>query len=312
MSMNFENRKVFPNYYEKFSCIAGKCKHNCCIGWEIDIDEKTLDFYESVDGEFKTRLKNSISYCDIPHFKLQKNERCPFLNGENLCDIILELGENALCEICTMHPRFNNELPNRIESGLGLCCEEAGRIILSQKEKMTLIGADSTDDEIILLRDDIIKTLQNRDKCIGERIDDMLKLCDTDFDYLSIKSCCDLLLNLERMDEKWGELLASLKDNESKIDYADFDLYMSDRMSEYEQFSVYLIYRHFANSLNIYEAQKRARFTAFSYSLLRALGAFIYSATGDFGFEAQVELARLFSSEIEYSDENLYTLFDTV
>ena len=28
-----------PKYYQQFHCIADKCKHSCCIGWEIDIDK---------------------------------------------------------------------------------------------------------------------------------------------------------------------------------------------------------------------------------------------------------------------------------
>ena len=31
-----------PEYYEKFSCIASRCKDSCCAGWEIDIDEEFL------------------------------------------------------------------------------------------------------------------------------------------------------------------------------------------------------------------------------------------------------------------------------
>ena len=30
---------VYPDYYPEFRCSASACKHNCCIGWEIDIDE---------------------------------------------------------------------------------------------------------------------------------------------------------------------------------------------------------------------------------------------------------------------------------
>ena len=37
---------LVPNYYKDFLCIADKCRHSCCIGWEIDIDEETLEFYE--------------------------------------------------------------------------------------------------------------------------------------------------------------------------------------------------------------------------------------------------------------------------
>ena len=34
---------VYPDYYSAFRCIAGACKHSCCIGWEIDIDEESLE-----------------------------------------------------------------------------------------------------------------------------------------------------------------------------------------------------------------------------------------------------------------------------
>lgn len=37
-----------PSYYEKFHCIADQCKDNCCYGWEIDIDEGTMDYYRSL------------------------------------------------------------------------------------------------------------------------------------------------------------------------------------------------------------------------------------------------------------------------
>ena len=40
-----------PKYYKNFKCIADRCPHSCCIGWEIDIDRTTLTKYESLsDG----------------------------------------------------------------------------------------------------------------------------------------------------------------------------------------------------------------------------------------------------------------------
>ena len=35
---------IAPDYYNKFSCIADKCRHSCCVGWEIDIDENTNEY----------------------------------------------------------------------------------------------------------------------------------------------------------------------------------------------------------------------------------------------------------------------------
>ena len=48
--------------FENFKCIADKCKSSCCIGWGIDIDKNTLDFYKSYQGDFKENyVKESIS-----------------------------------------------------------------------------------------------------------------------------------------------------------------------------------------------------------------------------------------------------------
>ena len=303
---------IYPDYYNDFKCIASRCRHNCCIGWEIDIDDSTLEVYKNVKGEFGQRLSDNIELSDTPHFVLKSDERCPFLNDRNLCDIICDLGENYLCDICREHPRFHNELPDRVESGLGMCCEEVARIILSKSDKTVLVCEcdTKTDDEIILLRDKVIDALQDRRYSIATRIDNMLTLCDTTLDNISIERACEILLHLERMDEIWSEYITALKDGYKRADLTSFDDYMSEREYEYEQLCVYFIYRHFANSPSLDDAKQRAKFTAFAYNTIRALGAVMFQKNGEFDFETQAQLCRLFSSEIEYSDENIYTLFD--
>lgn len=304
---------IFPDYYKDFKCIASACRHNCCIGWEIDIDEEAAAFYKTVDGEMGKRLKTSISAVDTPHFILGDNERCPFLNERNLCDIITELGEGHICTICTEHPRFKNELPGRVETGLGMACEEAARLILSKKEPTKLIGSDNTcDDEIINLRDRVISVLQSRDKDISSRIDEMLSLCSARFPNKRLSEWADILLGLERLDEKWTALLKALKIGLPNIDFDGFDRHMAARQHEYEQLLVYFIYRHFANAPDMYEAAARAEFAAFGYNIIYALGAMQFSQSGDFTPSDQTELCRLFSSEIEYSDENVYILLDEI
>ena len=111
---------IAPDYFEKFVCIADRCKHSCCIGWEIDIDEETLADYQSVEGEFGERLREGIEVKDgCACFRLGNDERCPFLNENGLCDIILNLGEDRLSQICTDHPRFCSFWSDRTEIGLG-------------------------------------------------------------------------------------------------------------------------------------------------------------------------------------------------
>ena len=122
---------VVPNYYKEFQCIASACRHSCCIGWEIDIDSATYSYYGSIGGDIGERLKECTAVNDgQAHFILDKNERCPFLNCNGLCDIITECGEESLCDICADHPRFRNFFSDRTEIGLGLCCEAAAKLIL--------------------------------------------------------------------------------------------------------------------------------------------------------------------------------------
>ena len=142
-----------PEYYPAFRCVASECHHTCCAGWEIDIDEESLARYQRLPGAFGERVRRSIGRDGTPHFILTKEERCPLLTEDNLCELILREGEGALCQICADHPRFRNYFSGRIEMGLGLVCEEAARLILSWPKPLRLIrlegdGAEEpTEDE---------------------------------------------------------------------------------------------------------------------------------------------------------------------
>ena len=47
-------------YFGRFACKGSLCEENCCIGWEIDIDPRTLSRYSSVEGDFAKRLVDGI------------------------------------------------------------------------------------------------------------------------------------------------------------------------------------------------------------------------------------------------------------
>ncbi len=303
---------VYPDYYKEFKCIQSRCRHNCCIGWEIDIDPDTLVTYQHTEGDLGGKLRDNIKEEEgICHFVLTENERCPFLNSCNLCDIIIDLGEDKLCDICKEHPRFHNSLPHRVESGLGLCCEEAARIILTKKEPVSLIysDTDSCKDEIIGLRDRVITLLQNRSKDISCRLADALKLCGSDTKEINISRWTDFLLRLERLDPHWTRMLTLLKDKCSP-DCKEFDIYMKDRHEEYEQFCVYLVYRHMATAPDLEEATLRMEFVNLCYTIVKSIGTALYNKNGKFTTEEQIDLCRMFSSELEYSDENINLILD--
>ena len=42
----------YPDYYDRFACIADRCEETCCAGWQIVIDEDALEKYrEKLSGK---------------------------------------------------------------------------------------------------------------------------------------------------------------------------------------------------------------------------------------------------------------------
>ena len=93
-----------PNYHRKFKCTADKCPDTCCAGWQIVIDEETLEKYHKYEGSFGNRLANSIDWREGV-FKQYEDKRCAFLDENNLCDIYTEAGPEMFCRTCKSYPR---------------------------------------------------------------------------------------------------------------------------------------------------------------------------------------------------------------
>lgn len=297
---------VTPNYYKKFQCIADKCKHSCCIGWEIDIDDDKLEYYENLGGETGEKIRNNISYKGDAHFCLKEGDRCPFLNEKNLCELILSLGEDSLCQICADHPRFKNEICDRLEIGLGLCCEEAGRLILGQAEDFSLEydGESEEDDEIINLRDKAISVMQSKEKSIEQRCALMLSLCGFDKKLNDAGYMLKLLLTFDELECGWHAFVSEV------LEYCDckngaFTEYVRDKEEMYAKLVIYFLYRYMANAANADEAALRAGFAVSVYKVIYAMSQYIYKKQGSFELSDMVELCRRFSGEVEYDPDNL-------
>lgn len=310
---------IFPDYYDDFKCTASACRHNCCIGWEIDIDEDSLAYYRLVGGDFGKRLKKNISRRPSPHFILGANERCPFLNGDNLCDIYTELGEERLCQICSDHPRFRNFYSSSTEIGLGLCCEAVAELVLSREEPVRFLfsedddpaeKADELEKNVLKTKYDVLGLLQDRRMPLSERVEKALELCSARLPKLKTAELARFFLSLERLDEKWTAVLTELE-SAADIDFDGFGKYAEKFSHEYEQLAVYFVYRHFGSQ--IFERCKAGAMglAALSLQLLYTIGAMEYTKNGKFEFTERCELVRLYSAEIEYSQENIDVLLDS-
>ena len=114
------------------------------------------------------------------------------------------------------------------------------------------------------------------------------------------------------MDEQWTELLRALRSHADELPLSDFAAHMNGRETEYEQLLVYFLYRHVPAALDDGDVGSKAAFAAASVQLLFALGALQLLQHGTFTVEDQIELCRLYSAEVEYSDDNLNALFDAL
>ncbi|MBO5363851.1 MAG: flagellin lysine-N-methylase [Clostridia bacterium] len=300
-------KEAVPNYYHKFKCIADQCRHNCCIGWEIEIDEETMEFYQSLDTPLGERIRKSVEG-ETPHFILGAGERCPFLKENGLCEIICEQGEDALCDICTLHPRFRNFYDSFWETGLGLCCQEAARVILTETEPFSVpLPGDVTclEEEQIFFakRQRIFSVLQEREKSVKERLSGLAEEYGISFGF-SLEELRQQYLTLERLDDAWTKELEGLQGfafDEGIFQEPEFQLPM-------EQLAVYFIFRHLSGASWDGNYAERVGFALMSCYLIGALWDKHRQETGNIRIETMADLARMYSAEVEYSQENMEAL----
>ena len=293
-------KRVEPAYFAEFRCIASACRHNCCIGWEIDIDPDTLARYRRVPGPLGERLRAGIVRTgETASFRLTPEERCPFLNGENLCDLILGLGEDALCDICRLHPRFYNRLGNREEAGLGLACEAAARLILTREAPFALRTAEEDDEaltaaeaSLLAARDALLDIARDRRRPVWAREDAVLAAVGAALPPR--ETWRGLLEGLERMDPAWDAALARLDGPEAPGEVPE---------TMEEQLLCAFLYRHLLGAADPADFAARAAFAVLGTRVVRDLSQ---------DAEAFLDMARAYSAEVEYSEENTAALLDAL
>lgn len=286
-----------PKYYKSFKCIADRCEHSCCIGWEIDVDVEALERYEHLDGGYGDVVRESISYEGNPHFKLCGDDRCPHLDERGLCKIIMNLGEKYLCDICREHPRFYN-YTDVAEVGLGMSCPEAARLILSSPDYISMeeMGDVRADDEIDFngraMREEVYKVLSDRTIGYDERL-------------AKIYSEYGILLG---EDGEWHKKLSAIE----YLDESHRSLFLNYSSSlrpvgadQYlERFLAYLIYRHCTEALDAEDFALRLSFCLFC----ERLAASLIVSEGASSLCSVAKLASIISEELEYSEENTEAL----
>lgn len=283
------------NYYDDFKCIAGRCTDSCCIGWEIDVDPRTLKLYEAESSPLGKKLKKNIK---DGSFVLTEDERCPFLQADGLCELICQKGEGYLCEICREHPRYYEYCGEHLDIGIGLCCEEACRLLFSDDKSLSFITEGEAEDdeisELLELRNELIDKIQDENNSLHELF--------FSFD----KEMLDIWDHFEPYDGRWTETSAYIKEHFAKMLSLseEFNTCIGKRSYEYRRLAVYLLHRYFMRSLYcapsvILKGISLYMKTQYLWDL------YVYHTKGKFDFSDRIDTAKYISKQIEYSEENI-------
>lgn len=172
-----------PDYYKDFKCIADKCPDTCCAGWQIVIDENSMEKYKKFKGDYVWKVMACVDW-ETGTFRQDNEKRCAFLNEENLCELYKNAGEESLCKTCKDYPRHIEEFEGVREISLSISCPEVARILMERMEPVTFMTEekpeieeteDYTDFDPFLFsiledaRKEMIKIIQNRALSIKER-----------------------------------------------------------------------------------------------------------------------------------------------
>ncbi|MBR5144044.1 MAG: flagellin lysine-N-methylase [Clostridia bacterium] len=289
---------LFPSYYKDFSCIADKCRHSCCVGWEIDVDDDSVERFRAMDSELGREICSHISG-DPASIQLCEGERCPFLDNGGLCRIISSLGQDAVPMICREHPRFYHTVRGRTEGGIGASCEEACRLILSRSDYDKFIELErdiDTPDETPF------NTLKHRDLLYELMWDEIYYRNEYIYEIVTRYNLTKIL----HREDEWNKILSDLEYlDESRRGSLTVGRRIKDREKEayLTRFFAYLIFRHVSPAENYDNMRARIGFSLLLTFILENM-----MAEGDPSFEEIVEFARTISEEIEYSEDNTASL----
>ncbi|MDO4487673.1 MAG: flagellin lysine-N-methylase [Eubacteriales bacterium] len=266
---------LVPDYYKNFKCLAGECRHSCCSeGWDIEIDKSAEARYKheiNKGSEIGKKLKTSVKFGKPSRF-IPNGKTCPLLNGDGLCELILSGGDKMLCQICADHPRFRNFFDDHVEMGVGLCCEEAARLVIDHEGMVRYENLETGEEA--------------RPAFFTTPVPLMLV-------PVNIPEVIERLLTFEILNDEWRVILKNTLKHTGKELPEAFDT--AAWANAFLRIKEYLLYRHLTNEGFV--------FSEVCMSLIIEVTKAQYYELGALSLEDFADIVRIFSSEVEYSQE---------
>ena len=130
------------SYYDDFKCIGSECPNSCCVGWEIDLDINTFQKYRDLHDSNINKcisVNQKPTYDKFAKIKNVKDQRCSFLDKNNLCSIQKKYSEKLLSPTCSNFPRRKVDFGSKQLSSCLLSCPEISRIFFADNEQFKII-----------------------------------------------------------------------------------------------------------------------------------------------------------------------------
>jgi len=335
-------KKIYPTYSKIFKCIASDCPDTCCALWEVVIDSEFQKLYKSHPSHAAKKATQAM-YIDKDNDVCLRlnNSRCPMLNCDNLCEIYIEMGKDALCDVCKTFPRYNKPVENVMLSGISLSCPEAARLILCDDTFGCLNDNPDFKDENAkfilkiynLFRNFVIKESFFDKIKLAQDIQDDIDFGDINFlnkyfssyknSATSHPSAKEILhtvksfSKLEFLTDKWMFLLNELCNH---LTYAlkDSD-YLNTRneifkkmyvSKEIKNITIYFLYKYLAEALEYTDVFNMYKLSLICSFVICELYTMEIIKNKTISIDTKIEIAQTFSKEFEHSEDNLRFLID--
>lgn len=170
-------RRVRPDYYEKFQCIADRCTITCCQEWKIGVDNETNRKWKKLlpPDTVVDKKKNLSAYTvkkdGMRVIALDQKHRCPFLNEEKLCRLLCTYTDRVLSDTCTQFPREVHRFSTHEEETLMPCCPAVIDIWKDAKEIVFPKVDREYKNHLFVIREHMMELLEDS----TQRLEDQLK-----------------------------------------------------------------------------------------------------------------------------------------
>ncbi len=121
-------KRLRPDYYEHFTCIAGACPITCCQEWKIAVDDDTSRRWKKLapPADVEEQKKNLNAYTIHKDgervIRLTPEHKCPFLNSDKLCKLVCTYDDTVLSRTCQDFPRELLRFRTHEEESLMAAC----------------------------------------------------------------------------------------------------------------------------------------------------------------------------------------------